>query len=104
MLQDMLSFLLQRLFGRTDCEAAGNQEPEKKESEVTGNSREEADIRGKTSHSSDNKEKETSKSNVPPKKTTVLIMVAPPMDFPQVGKHGELQIFFTAGIWTLNRR
>lgn len=80
----MLSFLCQRLFGRTQCKPAETQLPEEKETEATGTRRElQTDPQGKTTHSSDGKE--ISKSNVTPKKTTVLIMVAPPTDLQQVG-------------------
>lgn len=84
MLKDMLSFLCQRLFGRTQCQPAGTQLPEEKETEATGTHRElQTGLQGKTTHSFESKE--ISRSNVIPKKTTVLIMVAPPTDLQQVG-------------------
>lgn len=79
----MLSFLCQSLFGRTQCKPAETPLPGEKKTEATGNCREPpAGLQEKTAHSSDSKE--ISGSNVIPKKTTVLIMVAPPMDFEQV--------------------
>lgn len=82
MLQDMLSFLCQRLFGRTQCKPSETQLLEEKETEATGNCRElQAGHPETTAQPSDSKE---ISSDVTPKTTTVLIMVAPP-DFQQVG-------------------
>ncbi|XP_035810574.2 calcium-binding mitochondrial carrier protein SCaMC-2-B isoform X3 [Amphiprion ocellaris] len=78
MLQDMLSFLCQRLFGRTQCKPAETQLPGEKQTGATGD---QAGLNGETVHSSDNKE--TSMSDATPKKTTVLIMVAPPANLQQ---------------------
>ena len=76
-LQNMLSFLCQSLFGSTQCKPAETQLPGEKEIGATGNCRElQAALQGKTAHSSDGNE--ISGSNVTPKKTSVIIMVAPP--------------------------
>lgn len=64
----------------THCKPAESQ----KEAEADGSCRElQAGIHEKTTHSSDSKE--GSRGNVNPKKTTVLIMVAPPTALQQVG-------------------
>lgn len=78
----MLSFLCQTLLGRTQCKPAETQLPGQKDTEATGNCRElPAGIQENTASDS----KEISRSNVTPKKTTVLIVVAPRTDFKQVG-------------------
>lgn len=64
----------------TQCKPAESQ----KETEAPGSCRElQAGVHEKNTHSSDNKE--GSRGNVNPKKTAVLIMVAPPTDLQQVG-------------------
>ncbi len=67
----------------TQCKPAESQLPKEKEMEATGNCREQAGVHEKTEHDSDSKE--SNRSNVTPKKTTVLIMVAPSTDLQQVG-------------------
>lgn len=80
----MLSFLYQRLFGRALCKPSETQLPEEEQTGTTKNCRElQAGLQGSTANSSDNKE--ISRNHVVPKKTTVLIMVAPPTDLQQVG-------------------
>lgn len=75
----MLTFLCRRLFGRTQCKPAETKLTE----ETTENSTElQASLQENNSHCSDNEE---IRSDTTPKKTTVLIMVAPPTDFQQVG-------------------
>lgn len=82
MLQDMLSFLCQTLLGRTQCKPAETQLPGEKDTEATVNCRElQAGLQEKTASDS----KEINRSNVTPKKTTVLIKAEPRMDFEQVG-------------------
>ena len=80
MLKDMLSFLCQSLFGMTQCTPGETQLPGEKETEAIGNCRKlQAGVHEKA------ESKESSRSTGTPKKTTVLIMVAPPSDFQQVG-------------------
>lgn len=62
----------------THCKPTKAQLGEENKTEATDNCREQ-----KAKHCSD--KKESSKSSVTPKKTTVLIMVAPPTDLQQVG-------------------
>lgn len=84
MLQDFLINLCQKLFGQTQCEPGEKEMPGDKQTGATGNCSElQVDPQGKTSHSSDSEE--TNSSNAAPKKTTVLIMVAGPAALQQVG-------------------
>lgn len=84
MLRDMLSFLCQRLFGSTQCKPVEGQLPGENPTGTAGNNGElHAGLQGNILHSSACKE--TGRGNVTPKKTTVLIMVAPPTDLQQVG-------------------
>uniref|UniRef100_A0A3B4YH47 Solute carrier family 25 member 25b n=1 Tax=Seriola lalandi dorsalis TaxID=1841481 RepID=A0A3B4YH47_SERLL len=78
MLEKMLRFLSQSLFGSAQCEPAESEQPGEKESGAT---EAQTALQGKTAHSSDSKD--ISRSSVTPKKTTVLIMVAPPTDLQQ---------------------
>lgn len=78
----MLIFLCQTLLGRTQCKPAETQLPGEKDTEATGNFRElQAGLREKTAPDSE----EINRSNVTPKKTSVLIMAGPRTDFQQVG-------------------
>lgn len=80
----MLGFLCQSLFGNTRCKPAESQLLGEKETEAAGKCKEtQAGVHERSAHSSERTE--SSSSNVTPKKTTVLIMVAPPKDFQQVG-------------------
>lgn len=86
MLQGMLSFLGQKLFVRTQCKPADTQMTGETDTGATGNCRDlQAGLQGKAADSSVKNSKEISRSDGTPKKTTVLIMVAPPTDFQQVG-------------------
>lgn len=85
MLEDILSFMRQRLFGRTQCKPAETQSPEEKESKTAGIHGElQSGLQGTSTHSSESTE-ESRGLVTPPKKTTVLIMVDPPTDHQQVG-------------------
>ncbi|KAK0146706.1 Calcium-binding mitochondrial carrier protein SCaMC-2-B [Merluccius polli] len=88
MLQGMVDFLLRRFFGRTECNPVGSELPEDGKAEATGNHRQgTGGPQGKTTNSFNNKKE---KVNVPPKKATVLIMVAAPLDFqPKIVKAGD---------------
>ncbi|XP_019121012.1 calcium-binding mitochondrial carrier protein SCaMC-2-B isoform X4 [Larimichthys crocea] len=78
----MLGFLCQSLFGNTRCKPAESQLLGEKETEAAGKCKEtQAGVHERSAHSSERTE--SSSSNVTPKKTTVLIMVAPPKDFQQ---------------------
>ncbi|KAA8584674.1 hypothetical protein FQN60_008459 [Etheostoma spectabile] len=85
MMQSMLTFLCQTLFGRTHCEPAETQFPGEKETEAAGNCTDlQAGLQEKTAHSSNSTTtSSSSSSSVTPKKTTVLLMVAPPTDLQQ---------------------
>ena len=81
MLQGIMDFLWQRFFGRTDCDTDGSELPEDGKAEATGNHRQETGSpQEETTDSLSNEE-----AKVPSKRATVLIMVAAPLDFKQVG-------------------
>ena len=76
-----MDFLWQRFFGRTDCDTDGSELPEDGKAEATGNHRQETGSpQEETTDSLSNEE-----AKVPSKRATVLIMVAAPLDFKQVG-------------------
>lgn len=98
MLQDTLSFLRRSLFGRAQCEPTESQLPGKKEAEAAGTCRGlQTAVHVKTTNSSDGKGG-GSGGNAIPKKTTVLIMVAPPTDLQQVGEGRWLYSAFPVGL------
>ncbi|XP_010771958.1 calcium-binding mitochondrial carrier protein SCaMC-2-B-like isoform X2 [Notothenia coriiceps] len=75
MMEGMLTFLCQRLFGRTQCQPADPQLPGEKETEADGNCREKNTVPSFDS-------KEISRTETP-KKNTVYILVAPPKSLQQ---------------------
>lgn len=95
MLQGMVDSLLRRFYGRTECNPElGSESPTDGKAEATGNPRREAGsgAQGKTADSVGNGKEKVS-LEVPPKKATVLIMVAAPLDFQQVGAYWLIVIF-----------
>lgn len=89
MLQGMVDSLLRRFYGRTECNPElGSESPADRKAEATGNPGQGAGsgAQGKTANSVGN---EKEKVGVPPKKATVLIMVAAPLDFQQVGAYSR---------------
>lgn len=92
MLQKILDCLSQRLFGRTQCKPAQTQQSG--DDDVTQNSR---GPKAAPTNSPDTRA--TGRAGATPKKTTMLIMVAPPADLKQVGLKNKKSRCQTLLLW-----
>ena len=92
-----MDFLWRRFFGRTDSNTVGSELPEDGKAEATGNHRQETGRpQEKTSDSLSNEEQK-----VPPKRPTVLMMVAAPLDFKQVALYWLTTVDVVSGIMAI---